>query len=472
MSLRGRLVTGLVMVLVLVTGLAIAVVAVQRGQLIDQLDQQLMAIAPLERPAQDAAAPPPSEAGVRGAEREPISDIYIAAVGTNATVEVIVEGQLLDDVPDTSRFVAEAATERSFVTIDSIGDSNSFRVLVDPTPGGDASLIIAIPMTDVDQTIDRLITTFALVALAIAGTLGAVAWWVWQLGIRPLTRMTDTADAIASGDRGQRVPELSDTTEAGQLANALNTMLDQRDEAEDRLRQFVSDASHELRTPLTSIRGYLELYSNGGFREPGQLDDVVRRMTDESDRMAALVESLLHLARLDEEQPLVMETVDVGELVRDTCADALMAQPGRDITADAPERGELYVDIDRQKVRQMLSGLVENATVHGPEASVEVRAHRSPDELLLSVVDDGPGLSPAEAERVFDRFYRADGSRSRLRGGSGLGLAIARLIAQRHGGDIDLTTAPGQGCTFTIRIPVLPSAPRPIHGDDVGSRPS
>lgn len=453
MSLKGRLVTGVALVFLLVAGLAIGVVAIQRDQLVDQLDDQLIAIAPLERPLDDSAVPNPGQGVERGAGREPISDVYIAAVATDGTVDVIVEGQLLDDVPDTTIFAGDPAAERTFQTLESVDGSTRFRVLVDPTPEGDASLVIAIPTADVDQTISRLITTFALVALAIAITLGAVAWWVWQLGIRPLSRMTDTADAIASGDRGQRAPELSDTTEAGQLARALNTMLDQRDGAEDRLRQFVSDASHELRTPLTSIRGCLELCANEEFRQSSQLDDAIRRMTDESDRMDGLVRSLLHLARLDEHQPLLVEPTDIGEVVRDTCADACSAHPGRDVSADAPERGELIAEVDRQKVRQVLSGLIDNALVHGPEATVEVLARRTSDELLLSVSDDGPGLSAEDATRVFDRFYRADNSRSRLQGGSGLGLAIAKSVAERHGGDIDLTTAPGEGCRFTIRIP-------------------
>lgn len=455
MSLRTRLVTGVSFALVLVIGLAVAAVAIQRDQLLDQLDDQLIAIAPLERPVDDPVARPGGGAAQPGSGRQPISDVYIAAVGVDGSVDVVVEGQLLDDVADTSRFAGEPVTERTFATVDSLDGSMRFRVLADPTPEGTATLVIAIPTTDVDQTIDRLVTTFILGSLAIAVTLGAVAWWVWQLGIRPLTKMTDTADAIASGDRSQRVPERNDATEAGQLATALNTMLDQRDQAEDRLRQFVSDASHELRTPLTSIRGYLEIYTNGGFRDPGQLDDAVRRMTDESDRMAGLVENLLHLARLDEEQPLVLEATDIGELVRDVCADASTARPGRDIAAEAPERGELVLTVDRQKVRQMLAGLVENALVHGPEATVEVRARATATELQLSVVDTGPGLAPDEAERVFDRFYRGDASRSRLSGGSGLGLAIARLVARRHGGDITLATAPGAGCDFTISLPAV-----------------
>lgn len=453
MSLRARLVTGVSVTLVLVIGLAVAVVAIQRDQLIGQLDDQLAAIAPLERPAPprgDQASA--GEQTAPGSGRQPISDVYLAAVALDGSVDVIVQGQLLTDAVDTSQLMGTVATQRSFTTLDSVDGSTTFRALVEPGPGV-AAVVIAIPQTDVDQTIDRLIVMFALVAAAIALTLGAVAWWVWKLGIRPLADMTTTANAIAAGDRGQRAPELSNATEAGQLAEALNSMLDQRDGAEDRLRQFVSDASHELRTPLTSIRGYLELYSGGGFREAGELDDAVRRMTDESDRMAAMLEDLLHLARLDEEQPLLIEASDIGELVRDVCADASTARPRQVITADAPERGELVVPVDRRKLRQMLVGLVDNAAVHGADAPVEVSARSAGDSLVLAVTDDGPGLAADDALRVFDRFYRGDPSRTRATGGSGLGLAIAQSVAQRHGGTIELETELGDGCTFTIRIP-------------------
>ncbi|MCP3990057.1 MAG: HAMP domain-containing histidine kinase [Actinomycetia bacterium] len=463
MTLKARVATGLGLVLVLLVALAIVVVARQRDQLLGQLDERLIAIAPLERPPmlEDGQPGAPLLAAPGGPDplRRPISDVYIATVTDDSAIEVLVEGQLLDDVPDLSQFASSPAASRTFVIVDSVDGKTTFRVMADRAPDGNGTVAFAISTTDVDQTISRLIAAFTVVTTLVAVTLGAVAWWVIRLGLRPITDMTETAEAITSGERRQRAPELSDTTEAGRLAQAFNLMLDQRDEAEDRLRRFVSDASHELRTPLTSIRGYLEVYAAGGFREPGQLDDAVRRMRSESDRMGGLVDDLLRLARLDEEQPLELSLADVGELIRDVCADACNAQPDRDITADAPPTGELMATVDGQKLQQLVAGLIDNAVRYGPEAAVEVQAGSKDEVLTISVVDDGPGLSSEEAERVFDRFYRGDTSRSRISGGSGLGLSIAKSIVTRHRGTIDLVTASGQGCRFTIRLPVNAETP-------------
>ena len=465
MTLRSRLLSGLALVLALLVALAVLVVVRQRAQLIAELDERLEAIAPLDRPQDSVAVrplpppkPPVGPDGSAGREepgtiRRPISEVYIATVPTDGSIEVIQDGQLLDDVPDLTSFAGVVTDGRSFTTVGSVGGDLSFRILLDPPPDTDGTAVIAVPMTDVDRTIDQLIAAFVVVITLAALTLGAVAWWVIRLGLQPVTDMTETAEAISSGARRQRAPEPSNATEAGRLARSFNSMLDQRDEAEDRLRRFVSDASHELRTPLTSIQGYLEVYADGGFRKPGQLDDAVRRMRAESDRMARLVDDLLRLARLDEEQPLALVQTDVGELVRDVCADAATAHPGREVTADAPRTGSLMATVDGQKLQQVLSGLVDNAIVYGPDAVIHLEAEEEPGQVVISVADDGPGLTAEEAERVFDRFYQGDASRSRRIGGSGLGLSIAKAIVDSHGGSIDLDTAPGEGCRFTVRLP-------------------
>ena len=253
-------------------------------------------------------------------------------------------------------------------------------------------------------------------------------------------------------------PEFDERTEAGELAGAFNLMLDQRDEAEDRLRRFASDASHELRTPLTSIHGYLDLYAQGGFREPGQIDDVVRRMQAEAGRMGVLVEELLQLAAIRR------GAATRHRSRRHRCAGprrgrrrALAGDPDRTIVADAPVDGEVVADIDRDRIKQLIAALVDNALTHAPDADIEVRAATTANELVIIVADNGPGMTEEHASRIFTRFYRGDCSRARTTGGSGLGLAIAESIADVHGGTIDLRTAPGEGCEFTVRIPT----PRP-----------
>jgi len=200
-------------------------------------------------------------------------------------------------------------------------------------------VIVAQPLTDVDDTVNRLILLEVLATSGVMVVLGAVTWWVVRLGIRPIKRMTETAVAIAEGDRTQRVPEMSIATEAGQLGGALNHMLERLDDAfaqqtasEDRLRRFVADASHELRTPVTTIRGYAELYRVGGLSDGAALDEAMRRTEQEAVRMARLVEDLLNLAKLDQGRPLDRHDVDLAALVSDAARDASAVDPGRPIT--------------------------------------------------------------------------------------------------------------------------------------------
>ena len=459
MKLRTRILAGFAVVLILVAGLGVVVVVAQRNQLTEQLDRQLEAVVPLERPVpvDRGAQPPPIPADQDRRAADPISDIYIAAVLDDGTIDVLVEGQLLAAVPDIGGLVEIATDGRTFRTVDSVDGSTRFRVLVDRFGDRTVTTVIAVPTTDIDETVQRLAVTFAVVVSLVGTVLGFVAWWIIRLGLRPISAMTETASAISAGDRDRRAPEIDERTEAGELAGAFNLMLDQRDEAEDRLRRFASDASHELRTPLTSIRGYLDLYAQGGFREPGQIDDVVRRMQAEAGRMGILVEELLQLARFDEGQPLVVTPADIGVLVRDVVADALAGDPDRSIVADAPADGVAVAEIDRDRIKQLIAALVDNALTHAPGADIEVRAEATSNEVLIVVADDGPGLSAEHASQIFTRFYRGDSSRARTTGGSGLGLAIAESIASVHGGTIDLRTAPGEGCEFTVRIPT----PRP-----------
>ena len=244
--------------------------------------------------------------------------------------------------------------------------------------------------------------------------------------------------------------------EAGRLAGAFNVMLNERDASEERLRRSVADASHELRTPLTSIRGYLDLYREGGFRGDGELDDVVRRMSQESNRMYELVEDLLLLTKLDEHRPLRQEPVDVAQLLSDAASDASVLQPDRRIVVDAPETVEALGDPLR--LQRVVAVLVTNAPVHTDrDAELRLSAEHQSGGFELSVAGTGPGLAPDEADRVFDRFYRGDHSRARTTGGSGLGLAIAKSIVDARGGRVDLITAKGRGAPS-------PSTSRPEDG--------
>lgn len=324
-------------------------------------------------------------------------------------------------------------------------------------------MVVALPLDEVDSAVSRLWWAVGGGAVVIAGVLVLVIWWVQRLGLRPVARVTAAAEAVAHGDRRLRVETTKPHTEAGKLANAFNVMLDERDAGEERLRQFVADASHELRTPLTSIRGYLDLYHEGGFRYRGQVDDMVRRMRRESSRMHDLVEDLLLLAQLDQRRPLRREQVDLGVLLDDAATDAQVLQPDRPIALDIPPAPVAVVG-DHHRLQQVVGTLVTNALVH-TEAGTELRltARDRGDVAVLTVADAGPGLAPDDAARVFDRFYRGDHSRTRRTGGSGLGLTIARSIVEAHHGTITLDTDPGRGCRFVVVLPVS-SCPQNVMG--------
>ncbi|MET7481885.1 ATP-binding protein [Streptomyces sp. NPDC005538] len=351
-------------------------------------------------------------------------------------------------------------------------------------------VLTGLPMDDVQDMISDLVVVeavIALVGLTVAGFLCAV---VIRRQLRPLGRVAATAVEVSRSQLGHgevtaltRVPE-RDTdpgSEAGQVGAALNRMIDhvesslaerQRSEeqmrrSEERMRRFLADASHELRTPLASIAGYAELMNRGTDRiEPGL---AWRRVTAESARMTGLVEDLLLLARLDEGRPLQSAEVDLAALLAEAVWDARAAGTGHDwqlhLSLDAPA----LVVGDEARLHQVLANLLANARVHTPvgttvTASVEATAART---VVIRIRDDGPGIPQALLPTVFERFTRADASRTRAggkEGGSGLGLAIAAAITGAHGGRIDVTSVPGR-TEFTIELPAaeLPPAETAIR---------
>jgi two-component system OmpR family sensor kinase len=268
----------------------------------------------------------------------------------------------------------------------------------------------------------------------------------------------------------------------GRLSSALNGMLAQIQRAlassessaekartsEERMRRFITDASHELRTPLTTIRGFAELYRQGAARD---MEMLMSRIERESHRMGLLVDDLLLLARLDAQRPIEQNRVDLLALASDAVHDAQAIAPKRKITMDVFDGpGTPEVLGDEPRLRQVLGNLVTNALQHTPEtADVTVRVGTEGDDAILEVVDQGPGMRQEDALRIFERFYRTDSSRARISGGTGLGLSIVDSLVLAHGGSVTVTTAPGQGCRFYVRLPRIADAPAPVDsGQDRG----
>jgi two-component system OmpR family sensor kinase len=289
--------------------------------------------------------------------------------------------------------------------------------------------------------------------------------------------VADTAARVSKLrlDRGEvalseRVPDKdTDTrTEVGQVGDALNsllghvsTALSARQRSEMRVRQFVADASHELRTPLASIRGYAELTRRTGDDLPDDIKYAMARVESEATRMTGLVEDLLLLARLDAGRPIEKETVDLTALVIDAVSDAHAAGPDHPVNLVLPDE-PVEVLGDRARLHQVLTNLLTNARTHtAPGTRVEVTLRSAAGgEAVVEVADSGPGIAPELLPHIFERFARADTSRSRKAGSTGLGLAIVSAVVTAHGGRVDVDTRPGR-TVFSVHLPAEPmAAPR------------
>jgi two-component system OmpR family sensor kinase len=312
----------------------------------------------------------------------------------------------------------------------------------------------------VDAAVSDLVRTILVTAAIVLAVGAATAWLIVRRGLRPVDRMVDTASAIAAGDLSQRIEhDDEDRSELGRLAAALDDMLAQleaafteREQSQAQLEQFVADASHELRTPVTAIRGYAELYRRGGIAEGEALDRAMARIEGESERMGRLVEDLLLLARLDQHQPLDITEVDLTQLAADAVSDLRAVDTGRSVTLDAAV--PVVVAGDERRLRQVLANLLGNARVHTPPGTpVHVAVEPDDGNARLVVADEGPGVDAANRARIFERFYRADRSRSRARGGAGLGLSIVERVVVAHGGRLEVDERPGGGARFTVWLP-------------------
>jgi two-component system OmpR family sensor kinase len=361
--------------------------------------------------------------------------------------------------PPAPRIPAHVTVGKLF-TAGSAGSSGlRYRAYVYHDPEDTGLTVVAAPLREVDDTLSRLELVEILVIVGVLVALGASAFFVVRLGLRPLDRMEVTAGEIAAGQLSRRVSPATSRTEVGRLGLALNAMLErleqafaQREASEERLRQFLADASHELRTPLAAIRGYAELFRMGATRDEAETRTAMRRIEDESKRMGVLVEDLLTLARLDEAPGLRRAPVDLSELARDAVEDAHATAPERPISLSAPDPA--VVSGDAHQLRQVLANLLRNALVHTPaETPIEVSIEQDHETVTLSVRDHGHGLPDAAPERLFDRFWRAEGGRERGKAGAGLGLAIVGGVVEAHGGRISVRNAPDGGAQFSVAIP-------------------
>ena len=412
-------------------------------------------------------------------------------------------------------------------TVPSLSGSYDWRVITQPvqytTDGGvtyqSGTLVVGLSLGNLDQTMAYLTRLDLIVSVVILLVLMIVGFAVVRANLQPLVDIEETAGEIADGHLNRRVPERDPRTEIGSLGRSLNIMLSQIETAfhsreqseaaahqsEERMRRFIADASHELRTPLTAIRGFAEYYRQrgglvahwdkeeaatatasgevgpgplvmGSGLTPDDLDRIMHRVEKEAARMGLLVEDLLLLARLDQQRPLARQPIDLLSLAADAVHDARLLAPDRTINLSVQPGAAFLVIGDEPRLRQVIGNLMSNALTHTPDGSpIEVsigsgtldpRVRDSAPAVTLDVADHGPGMTPEQAHRVFERFYRADQARTRTTGGSGLGLAIVSALVAAHGGVASVRTAPDRGATFRIALPLAPEAQGGLAADD------
>jgi len=459
-----------------------ASVAVLEGYLVGRLDNQLAVVADRYSHEDDEFGPGPGGGRRRPGPPSPYLVQKRDATGGitgNLPADSLDEDQPPPRLPSDAAWFSEHAGKAA--TVPATSGDGRWRVVVEPAGDGD-SVVVAASLDGIDSTTRQLRTIDLVVSLVVLVLLAGAGAVIVRASLRPLVEIEQTARAIAAGDLTRRVPDRDPRTEVGRLGRALNTMLAQIESAfsaraaseasarrsEDRMRRFVADASHELRTPLTTIRGFAELYRQGAARDPAELDRLMRRIEDQAARMGLLVEDLLLLARLDQQRPLDRVPVDLLALAADAVTDASAVAPGRRIelvigSGDGQPRHALVVLGDSQRLRQVLANLVDNALRHTPAGSpVEIRVGEAALDgrpgAAVEVVDHGPGLTPEQTERVFERFYRADPARSGADGGTGLGLSIVAALVAVHGGTVQIDSVPGRGARFRVILPLAPDA--------------
>ena len=510
--LRVKMIAALLaLVAIALAVISVASLTVFRNYQIDRANQQVMAL--YEREVRvihsgDAQFPTVN-----------VSGPYLTAIIPSGTALPTEVDQLpwpplggsLPDVPTSGGWYTTNGNR--MVNVDAVSGSDNWRVITQRFNGAvtnnlgqsqtvNATLIVGVDLGDINGTISQLAGIDLIVSVIIIAGLAIVGVAIVRASLRPLTDIERTAQAIAAGDLSRRVPDQDPVTEVGRLGRSLNTMLSQIESSfdaqaqseaaarrsEERMRQFVADASHELRTPLTAMRGYAEYYrqrggmhddpagrSQPGNGEVGQelgshtqltradMDRIMQRVEQESARMGVLVEDMLLLARLDQQRPIEHRPVDLLTLAADAVQDARIIAPDREITLDVGSGAAFLILGDEVRLRQVIGNLMNNALTHTPEGTpVAVRVLAGPRQpvpsVVLEVADQGQGLRQDQAEHVFERFYRADQARTRKAGGTGLGLAIVAALVAAHDGTVALKTAPGQGATFRITLPLAPEA--------------
>jgi signal transduction histidine kinase len=321
--------------------------------------------------------------------------------------------------------------------------------------------ILGRSLQDANAIASRLILVFALGALAALILATSIAVPIINRALSPLGRVTETAELIAAGNLEERANLTSSRDEVGRLGQAFDAMVDRLQQAvsataasEERMRQFLADASHELRTPVTVLRGASQVLLRQEANGRSELTDALGDMHEEAVRLAKLVDDLLTLSRLDGQERLVAQPVDIRSALQEFVDRYGRVWEGRRITLDTAGMAGMRASVDPVALQRILTNLIDNAARYSrPGGAVTLGAGVSEAMVAIHVSDEGPGLTDRDAARVFERFYRVNKSRSRSSGGTGLGLSIVRGLVEQSGGTITIETGPERGTTVTFTLP-------------------
>ena len=466
-SLTGRLVAVAVLLVAAVGLLVSAATAIaMSNHLTGQLDGQLMQSLQRESGNRDdrdfcptSSTFPGNGFGDRGLP--PGLDRGSVTIRNGCAWQVTNDQEIVALRPEQISALNAVPTDGHPHTID-LPELSDYRVIADP----DGDTVIGLGKGPTNDAVRSLVLTE--LGLTAAGVLlaGVAGRQLVRRQLRPLREVAGAAHEVtdqhlASGDTAiaARVPtqHTDPATEVGQVGAALNTLLDHVDDAlaarhasEQQVRQFVADASHELRTPLSTIHGYAQL-SRRTPDDAGQLSHAMGKVETEAQRMSALVEDMLLLARLDSGRPLANAEVDLTRLLLEAVADARVVAPDHRWRLDLPDE-PITVAGDEQRLHQVVTNLLNNARTHTPPGTTVTVSATPTAPVVFTVHDDGPGLPAGLADHAFERFTRGDSSRTRASGGAGLGLSLVAAIVAAHRGTAKVESRPGD-TTFTITLP-------------------
>jgi len=488
-QLRTRVLAGVLAITVLaLVAFDFAAVGALRRYLLGHTDAQLAAVLGLYRPMTITLGPGGTSWYIKGAQARPGFQRKLRPGGPR--VQQVIDGprlrvpapilaqfgvgfigeqgprafihgnpRLVPRVPSGQLLRMLAANQGPRTVISADGPA-ALRLGAIREPGG--FLYATTSLSDVNSTVGQLELILAIASVAVGLLVAGGIGLVLRRGLRPIERMARQADKITAGDLTERVRPQDPGTEVGRLGAALNGMLtrievsvSEREASQELTRRFFADASHELRNPLASLRANAELYQQGVLREPHQVDEAMRRIAHEAQRMSSLVDDMLRLARLDQQPGQHAERVDVSALVTECAERAEITDPERawhtDIAPGLSSTG------DEELLRRAVDNLLANVRAHTPrDTTATLTAARCNGSITIEVSDDGPGVPPGQLARIFDRFYR---SGQGCLPGSGLGLAIVNAVAATHNGTAQASLNDPHGLRITITLPAAGAAP-------------